>query len=76
VIAYLLDPCIVLMERYGLRRFYGILVLYILLGIFLFFFFAFMMHSQILSVIPECFYRGYMISIGYKSDSRSETLRE
>ena len=35
-----------------------------------------LMHSQILSVIPECFYRGSMISVGYKLDSRSESLRE
>jgi hypothetical protein len=35
-----------------------------------------MMHSQILVVIPECLYRGSMISAAYKLDSRSESLRE
>jgi len=27
-------------------------------------------------VIPECLYRGSMISVGLKLDSRSESLRE
>jgi len=34
------------------------------------------MHSQILIVMPECFYRASMISAGYNLDSRPKSLRE
>ena len=42
VIAYLLDPLVVLLERRGVRRVWGILLLYALLAVFSVFFFTFL----------------------------------
>jgi len=72
VIAYLLDPCVTLMERRGLRRFHGILVLYILLGIFLFFFFAFIVPflslrwAAFIRGLPVYLQKGKDIALGWK----------
>jgi putative permease len=42
VLAYILDPFVVILERKKIRRIYGIIVLYTLLGIISFFIFAFL----------------------------------
>jgi len=42
VLAYMLDPFVVMLERKNIRRLYGIMVLYALLGIIGFFIFAFL----------------------------------
>ncbi len=42
VLAYILDPFVVMLERKKIRRIYGILVLYTMLGIISFFIFAFL----------------------------------
>ena len=42
VLAYLFDPFVVMLERKKIRRLYGIVVLYTILGIIGFFFFAFL----------------------------------
>ncbi len=43
VVAYLLDPLLVSLERRRLKRIYGIALLYAVLAVFSFFFFAFLM---------------------------------
>lgn len=74
VLAYLLDPFVVLLERHKLRRIYGIIVLYTLLGIFTFFFVAFLVPffslrwEAFIRDLPGYLQKGKEIALAWKTE--------
>ena len=54
ILAYLLDPFVVMLERRNIRRIFGIIIVYIALGVIGFFCFAYLVPSLSISDGDHC----------------------
>jgi putative permease len=76
VLAYLFDPLVVFLEKRQIRRLYGIIILYGILGLFSLFFFAYLFPliasrwAALLNDLPHYLQKGKEIAIGWKTRVR------